>query len=189
MFAPTMLIFLNYQNDIDWGFADDCGDWKWSFGIVSPHLFLFPPSTRKRDTLHRYWDLSLFLLTEKMKTARLTLKGALKSKSVDQGSFWMKTVKQKSHNTWKEIKAFKDFQRFYSNGNAIILGPLSHHPDNVLYLKLKLYFVIVQFLFHNFKICQFSPHFMFPFLYSSFLASSSRCMNCEVVFQWGLELQ
>ena len=133
-FASTKQIFLNYQKK--WlGFADDRGDWKWSFGIVSPHLFLFSPITRKRDTLHRYWDLSLFLLTEKMKTARLTRKGALKSKSVDQGSFWMKTVKQKSHNTWKEVKAFKDFQRFYSNGNAIILGPLSHHPDNVLHLK------------------------------------------------------
>ena len=82
---------------------------------------------------------------------------------------------------------FKDFQRFYSNGNAIILGPLSHHPDNVLHLKLKLYFVILQFLFRIFKICQFPLHFIFPFLYSSFLAS--RCMNCEVVFQWGLELQ
>ena len=71
-----------------------------------PHLFLFPPITRKRDTLHRYWDLSLFFLIEKMKTARLTLKGALKSKPVDQGSFKMKTVKEKSRNTWEEVKTF-----------------------------------------------------------------------------------
>ena len=73
---------------------------------MSPRLFLSPPITRKRDTLHRYWDLSLFLLTEKMKTAILALKGALKSKSVDQGSFKVKTVKQKYSNTWKEVKTF-----------------------------------------------------------------------------------
>ena len=89
-----------------------------------PNLFLFPPITRKRDTLHRYWDLSLFLLTEKMKTAILALKGALKSKSVDQGSFKVKTVKQKSSNTWKEVKTFnsKIFKDFIQTGTRLSLA-------------------------------------------------------------------
>ena len=137
-----------------------------------PPLFV---SAHHKKTRHTSQILRPFTfpLNRKVENSKTHSKRSSQIEICGPGQLYNENSKVKIPQHLKRVEniQFKDFQRFYSNGNAIILGPLSHHPDNVLHLKLKLCFVIVQFLFHIFTICQLPLHFTFPSLYSSFLAS------------------